>query len=77
MKEELLYINFVVYRKVLKYWNTSLADWIVYLDLRYNSKDLTTFLTDLIVKLIKTELIFAFHSKKVFNGYQTQDFKLK
>ena len=68
IKDELSNHNFTVFKKALQHWDTSLAGWIVYFDPRNNPNDLVMFLTDQIKKLIKVEPIFAFRSKKVFNG---------
>ena len=70
LKEELLHINFAIYKKALQYWNTSIAGWIVYFDNHYNPKDLKIFLHKPIKKIIKYNPVFAFRGKKVFNRYQ-------
>ena len=68
IKDELSNNNFTIFRKALQHWDTSLAGWIVYFNPRNNPNNLVIFLTDQIKKLINAEPIFAFRSKKVFNG---------
>ena len=64
LKDELLYINFAIYHKVLQHWNILVAGWIIYFDPRCDPKDLAIFLSDPIKKMIKFDSIFAFKAKK-------------
>jgi len=77
LKDELLYINFAIYSKVLKYWDTSVARWIIYFDPRYNLKDLAIFLSDSIKKIVKFNPIFTFRAKRVYNSSNKSETKPK
>ena len=53
MKNKLSTNNLAMYKKSLQHWDTLLAGWIEYFDLRYNSSDLASFLKDTIKKSSK------------------------
>ena len=76
LREEIYHANCSICIKTLQHWDVSLAGWVVFFDPRGDAKLLTEHLVPTVKTIVKFEPIFAFTSRRIFNG-STDNFAAK